>query len=143
MKPVNEVPKIVGWAADIYKKLNVSAEKLEEAKEQLKAGAEEFYKDYDAATDQKILVEMLRLYNQNLTPDWIPEEVQLANRKKGIEAYVQTLFSKSILADQENTMKLIAQATPDTYKKLEKDPGLPSIAFDEYFLCAKYISRIS
>ena len=66
---------------------------------------------------------MLRLYNQNLTPDWIPEEVQLANRKKGIEAYVQTLFSKSILADQENTMKLIAQATPDTYKKLEKDPA--------------------
>ena len=115
--------EIVGWAADIYKKLNVSAEKLEEAKEQLKAGAEEFYKDYDAATDQKILVEMLRLYNQNLTPDWIPEEVQLANRKKGIEAYVQTLFSKSILADQENTMKLIAQATPDTYKKLEKDPA--------------------
>lgn len=104
--------EIVGWAADIYKKLNVSAEKLEEAKEQLKAGAEEFYKDYDAATDQKILVEMLRLYNQNLTPDWIPEEVQLANRKKGIEAYVQTLFSKSILADQENTMELIAQATP-------------------------------
>ena len=115
--------EIVGWAADIYKKLNVSAEKLEEAKEQLKAGAEEFYKDYDAATDQKILVEMLRLYNQNLTPDWIPEEVQLANRKKGIEAYVQTLFSKSILADQENTMELIAQATPDTYKKLEKDPA--------------------
>ena len=49
--------------------------------------------------------------------------MQLANRKKGIEAYVQTLFSKSILADQENTMKLIAQATPDTYKKLEKDPA--------------------
>ncbi len=85
---------------------------------------------------------MLRLYNQNLTPDWIPEEVQLANRKKGIEAYVQTLFSKSILADQENTMKLIAQATPDTIKVRERS-GLPSIAFDEYFLCAKYISRIS
>ena len=96
MKPVNEVPRSLAGQPIFIKKLNVSAEKLEEAKEQLKAGAEEFYKDYDAATDQKILVEMLRLYNQNLTPDWIPEEVQLANRKKGIEAYVQNAFSLNL-----------------------------------------------
>ena len=51
-------------------------------KEKLKAQAGQFYKNYDPATDERILVEMLRLYNQKLEPEWIPAEVIEAGKTK-------------------------------------------------------------
>lgn len=115
--------EIVAWANSVYTALKNNTQDWERTKEQLTSAAREFYKDYDVATDRKILVEMLQLYNRNLTPEWIPEEVQAAARKKGISAYADALYDKSLFANEEDVLKMIEQATPETYKKLEKDPA--------------------
>lgn len=123
---VNEAGKrgaeIVGWSAQVHHFLkNNPAD--EQTKKELLMRAEEYYKDYDAATDEKILVEMLKLYNQNLSPEWVPEEVKKAASKKGIAEYAAAVFKKSILAEQENLVKLVTNIQSDSYKKIEKDPA--------------------
>lgn len=115
--------EIVNWASTVYKTMKIASEDIDQYKEKLKADATEFYKDYDPATDQKILTEMLKLYNKNLDAGWIPVEVQLATRKKGVEEYVKVLFKKSIFADQKTLEEWIENANINTWKKLEKDPA--------------------
>lgn len=58
--------------------------KKQSSKESLKKQADKFYKNYDPATDEKILAEMLRLYNRNLTPEWIPSAVIEAGKSRGL-----------------------------------------------------------
>lgn len=117
--------EIVGWAASLMKHLESGdfAENIEAGRQKLRQAAEEYYKDYDSDTDRKILVELLKLYNRNLPQEWIPEEVRKAAEKKGIEAYAETLFKKSLLADSTALYGFIAQSTAESYKKLEKDPA--------------------
>lgn len=122
---VNEAGKrgaeIVGWSAVVHK--NMNAAKTDGLKQELKEAATAYYKDYDVATDRKILVEMLKLYNQNLPEEWIPEEVRKAAGKKGIEAYVNQLFKKSVLTDEQKFTEFLEQSQAAAYKKLEKDPA--------------------
>ena len=128
--------EIIGWSASVSNLLK-SKEKLqdiEKLRSDLKSASMAFYKNYDLATDKKILVEMLKLYSQNLPMEWIPTEIQKAS-KKGIEKYVDHLFSNSIFADQEALEKLMNKVDQETYKKLKKDPALVLFAsIDQLYL---------
>ncbi len=117
--------EIVGWAASVRNVLARKdfAENQDTYKQNIKSSAETYYKDYDVETDKKILVEMLKLYNQNLTLEWIPEEVQKANASKGIEVYVENLFKKSIFADLVSLNEFIDKSDAKSYQKLDKDPA--------------------
>lgn len=117
--------EIIGWAASVMRQLKRTgfAEDLELNRQKLRTAAEEYYKDYDVETDKKILVEMLKLYNRNLSEEWIPEEVRKAAGKKGIEAYVENLFKKSLFADTAALFDFIDNSQAESYKKLEKDPA--------------------
>lgn len=117
--------EIVGWSASVNKALAKDdfAANKEQYKEKLMSAAREYYKDYDATTDKRILVEMLKLYNQNLPKEWIPLEVQAAAGKKGIEAYVENLFAKSVFADEKTFSEFIDNCNSESYKKVEKDPA--------------------
>lgn len=115
--------EIVGWSAKVHKILSSKdfGADTEKVKKQLKEVASAYYKDYDAATDQKILVEMLKLYNRNLPQEWIPEEVRKANRQKGEEAYVEALFGKSVLANEQKFYRFVDQSNAKSYQKIEKE----------------------
>ncbi len=115
--------EIVGWATEVYNALKKASSDPGKTQEELRNAQQEFYKDYDAATDRKILVEMLKLYNKNLSSAWIPEEVRIAVQKKGIEAYADHLFEKSVFANQQRLQALVEKVDAQTYKKLEKDPA--------------------
>lgn len=117
--------EIVGWSASVYKALKHKSfsEDTESARKKLLEATAEFYKDYDVETDKRILVEMLKLYNRNLSQEWIPSEVKAANGKKGVERYVENLFNKSLLADPNDLTAFIERSNADSYQKLEKDPA--------------------
>ena len=57
---------------------------------------------------------MLKLYNRNLPQEWIPEEVRKANRQKGEEAYVEALFGKSVLANEQKFYRFVDQTKSKT-----------------------------
>lgn len=121
--------EILDWGSTVYKMMQNSTP---ETRKKLKKKAKEFYKDYDVATDRKILVEMLRLYNQNLPQEWIPEEV-LHAKKQGIEKYAEAVFAKSVLTDSLKLTELIEKGSVQAYRKLVNDPVLKlNFSMDEF-----------
>lgn len=91
-------------------------------KDSLKTVAENFYKNYDGTTDGKILSEMLRLYNENLSAEWISLEVAKASMKKNYPAYASELFEKSIFTNPERFAVFINKLNENSIRRIEKDP---------------------
>lgn len=128
---VNEAGKrgaeIVGFASygfNAARNFEKATDK-EAYKEGMKRYAADFYKDYDAVTDERILVEMLNLYNRNLPQEWIPVEVAAAAKKgKGdCTGYVRELFKKSVFANPERLNAFIENMDAKSFEKLQKDPA--------------------
>jgi len=109
-------------ASDQYDKAEDKAVYLKALQQRVEA----FYKDYDGGSDQQIMAEMLRLYNESrLDARWMPACLRLTANQltdEGIAKHVEKLFSKSIFSDQAKVMAFLADFTPKSMKKLEKDP---------------------
>jgi len=94
--------------------------KIDAAAEELRSSLGEYFKDYDANTDQKVAGAMLKLYAANVNPRYIPGFFQeIGSKYKGnFDAYAQKLFEKSIFANQA---KLESFLNKPSRKILDKD----------------------
>ena len=94
--------------------------KIDAAAEELRSSLGEYFKDYDANTDQKVAGAMLKLYAENVNPRYIPGFFQeIGSKYKGnFDAYAQKLFEKSIFANQA---KLESFLNKPSRKILDKD----------------------
>ncbi|MDR1757170.1 MAG: S46 family peptidase [Culturomica sp.] len=83
-----------------------------------------FFKNYDAATDQKILSEMLKLYDRQLPNEWKPEAVKESGQKGGYDAYAAHLFHQSFFTDSTRLLACLERwkGVP-LQEKLKKDPA--------------------
>ncbi len=95
-------------------------EALQSGIARLKGRLDEFYKDYDAATDEKVAAALLKIYNDKVNPKYYPAFFREVKEKyKGdFAAYVSRIYSKSIFTD-ENRLKAFLE-NPKV-KTLEKD----------------------
>ncbi len=96
-------------------------EALDEVIKGMKEQAEDFFKDYHAETDKKVMTAMIELLLEDVEMDYLPEFVQEVQTKyKGdAEKYVDKYFAKSMMVDQE---RLNAFLDNPKIRKLEKDP---------------------
>ena len=101
-------------------------EDKDKLKQSLKDYVEAFYKDYDVATDQQILTEMLKLYNNEEVGDqWIPSVVRLSPKYAKNNAYDRfdaDIFKKSLFTNKEQLLSFIDHLSAKSIEKLEKDP---------------------
>jgi len=95
-------------------------------KQALKDHVETFYKDYDVTTDQRILTEMLALYNNEEVGDqWIPEVVRLSPKyakNKAYDRFAADMFKKSLFTNKEQLLSFIDHLSAKSIEKLKKDP---------------------
>ena len=114
----------------------------EQLKTSLKNYVEAFYKDYDVTTDQRILTEMFKLYNNEEVGDqWIPSVVRLSPKYAKLNApdrYAADLFKKSIFTHKDDLLKFIDNLSEKSIAKIEKDPIL-GVATGIYTLYADKI----
>lgn len=105
----------------------VNQEALDAVVAGLKESAADFYKDYHAPTDKKIMAAMLTLLLDDVEPQYLPEFVNQVNTKyKGnVEKYVDKYFDKSIIVDQERFNEFLEDPS---LKKLEKDPTYMAVS---------------
>ncbi|WP_372775021.1 S46 family peptidase [Mangrovibacterium sp.] len=89
--------------------------------ERIRANFEDFYKDFDAATDEKVAAALIEVYKKHVDPAYYPTFFYEINKKyKGdIQAYTAALYSKTFLAD---SAKLNAFLEKPNLKAIEKDP---------------------
>jgi hypothetical protein len=68
-----------------------------------------FSKNYDAATDQKIVRAMLKMVKKELAPQYLPEIFSIINDKYhgDIDLYVNDLYAKSIFTTAEGVEKFL------------------------------------
>lgn len=94
--------------------------KIDTAVAELRSSLDEYFKDYDAPTDQKVAGTLLQLYAKNVHPHYIPGFFEEIGRKyKGdFNAYTKKMFSNTIFADKA---KMESFLNKPTRKALDKD----------------------
>ncbi len=110
-------------ASPLYRILGQNKKEPELAdviKNRLTDELESHFKDYDAETDMKIAASLMKLYNENIAPEYQPEFFAEVRKKyKGnFEKYAEKMFKRTIF-DNENEFKQFLDH-PDL-KELEKD----------------------
>jgi hypothetical protein len=102
-------------------KADRNSEHVSLASERVKGGLDEFFKDYDSETDQKIAAALFRLYQENVAPQYHPPFFRTVKTKYGNDfgKYTKELYDKSIFGSQERLVKFFEAPKA---KVLEKDP---------------------
>ena len=87
--------------------------------EHLKEAGKAFYKDYYPETDRKVLTALSKLYYETIEERFHPEFYNTINKKfKGDYAkYANTIFAKSIFANEENFNAFLAKPKLKTLNK--------------------------
>lgn len=95
---------------------------IQKLTEQTRAGLSDFFKDYSIATDKKVTAAMLKLYAENVSPDYYPEflKVAIAKSKGDFTKYVDNLYKKSFLVDRAKAEAFLKKPTSAGFMK---DPG--------------------
>ena len=98
------------------------AAKVSAAVARVQAAAEEFWKDYNPATDEKVTATMFRMIHQDVERDLQPPVMTTIEKKyKGnFDAWARAMFSTSILTDKARLDAFLAKPT---LKALDKDLG--------------------
>jgi len=83
----------------------------------------EFYKDYDAATDEKLLASLTQIYIEKVNPKYYPEFVKTIKGKYNgdYNKWASDLFRKSIFDNEEMVSELLSNPKKS---KLANDPAL-------------------
>jgi len=132
-----EIFSFAAKSASLYAALKgTDKDKIGAASESLRANLGEYFKDYDANTDKKIVGTLLKIYSEKVSPRYIPGFFQeIKSKYRGdFNAYAEKLFSKTIFADQA---RIEAFLDKPSAKVLDKDPAfiaMRSIFETEFFI---------
>jgi hypothetical protein len=95
-------------------------EKVNEMVAEIKASMDDYFKNYNAPTDEKLLGAMLGMYYKNVPADQQPEYVkEIAKKyKDDFNAYAQKVFETSYFVSPEKVTELLEKPS---LKKIEND----------------------
>ena len=110
---------------DLLEKPEENKEKIERITSSMKSSMDDYFKDYDAATDQKVVGALLKLYADKTVPQYHPAFFSTIQKKyKGDYAkYAEKLFKSSVFDSKE---ELAAFLEKPTLKALRKDMAVSS-----------------
>lgn len=119
--------------AEMLKSPEANKEKIARVVERMKQRMSDYFKDYDAATDQKIVAALLEIYAEKNAKEFQPDFFAEIDKKyKGdYEKYAEKMFRKTVF---DNADELSAFLDNPTLKALNKDMAFVAAkqAFDEY-----------
>ncbi|WP_321296108.1 S46 family peptidase [Marinifilum fragile] len=100
------------------------SEKVQPELDKLKEESAKFFKNFNLPTEKKLLAATLKMYSENLSDEFLPEEIKNIKQKyKGdFEAFAEKAFAKSIFASQSKLDQFIDNYKVSQAKKLSKDP---------------------
>jgi hypothetical protein len=95
--------------------------------------AEGFYKDYNEATEKKVMKAMLKLYREDISSKFHPDFYLTVDKKfkSSTDLYVDNLFGKSVFANETKLNAFL------------ENPVLKTIQNDPVYLTGSSVTRIS
>lgn len=96
------------------------ADQIAATKERLSGLCDDFFKDYDMATDRDLFINLMTKYQTDIAPENLPSFFEnVDNKYKGsIERYATKMYAKSFLVNEESARNFIANPSE---KALNKD----------------------
>ena len=94
-------------------------ERLNRAAERIKDGLDRYFKDYDAATDQKLVAALMKLYSDNVDARFHPSifgEVQ-KKYKGDFSKFTKKMFAKSVFTDRARMEEFLENPKEKVFKK--------------------------
>ncbi len=87
--------------------------------ESFKATSDEFFRDYDQATEKDVLSELTKLYRANIPLADRPEWMNVIDKKfKGnVDAFIKKMFASSFLVSKEKLEAFLAKPNQKVYDK--------------------------
>ncbi len=116
-----EIFAFASSTSSLYEALrSTDKDKINVAVEEVRSSLDEYFKDYDAVTDQKVAAALLQLYAKKVNPRYIPGFFEEIGRKyKGdFNAYTKKMFSNTVFADKA---KMESFLNKPSRKILDKD----------------------
>jgi hypothetical protein len=117
--------ELMSFSSDIFEYedslFSGNEEEVKKAVADFKDIARDFYKDYNASTDQKVSKTMFKIFAENVDKKYQPEIFNTieAKYKNNYIKFIDEMFAKSIFTD---STKLWAFLEKPSAKKLAKDP---------------------
>ena len=104
---------------DLLEKPEENKERVERVTLGMKSHLEEFYKDYDAATDEKVAAALLKIYADNNGQQFHPDFFAEVEKKyKGDFAkYTEKMYAKSIFTDEKRMNDFLENPSIKALKK--------------------------
>jgi len=102
-------------------KADKNSERINLASERVKSGLDEFFKDYDSETDQKIAGALFKIYAENVSSQYHPPFFKLIKSKynNDFDKYTKEMYAKSVFGSHERLEKFF---NAPKAKVLENDP---------------------
>ncbi|MDD2529210.1 MAG: S46 family peptidase [Lentimicrobiaceae bacterium] len=100
-------------------KTDLKGEALQEQLAPFYAMGEEQFKDYNPATEQKIVAKILELYKRDIPANELPDIFNYIDKKfKGdVNRFAEKLFETSVLATRQNYEAFLAKPSLKTFEK--------------------------
>jgi hypothetical protein len=102
-------------------KADKNSERTKNASERIKNGLDEFFRDYDSETDQKISAALFKIYEENVAPQYYPPFFRTVKAKynDNFEEFTKEVYAKSVFGSRERLEKFFNSPKA---KVLENDP---------------------
>ncbi len=126
-----EIFSIANQSRSLYEALSAGdKEKINESAERMRVASTNFFKDYNLATDQKVVKAMLKMFMEDIHLEYQPEYLKTIKEKykSNWAKFTDQIFARSIFADET---KLNAFLDNPSKKVLDKDPAFQA-AFSTY-----------
>lgn len=122
MRSGTEILSFAYNAERLEKALKDNKEKtIKSVTDALRENAEDFFKNYDAATDQKVFAAMMRRYKADIDPKYYPSFFKDVEKKyKGdFDLFAAKLFKSSLFVNKDTYLDFLEKPT---LKALQADP---------------------
>ncbi len=123
-------------------------EEFEVARNEIINRANGFYKNYNLETDKKLFMAVMKMYGDNLEPNWqAPAYIEIKDACNGdFSKLADDIYDKSVFTDEERFISFLNNFNKSSLKKLKKDPLYRLAVSASEFLAANVrndLSRIS
>lgn len=104
---------------ELLKKPEENKEKIERLAGAIKAGMDNYFKDYDAATDRKVIATLFKLYGERNAQQYQPAIYATIQKKyKGdYNKFAKALFENTVFDSKEELSAFLANPTAKALKK--------------------------
>lgn len=105
--------------ADMLEKPKENSDRINRVVERMKSQAESYFKDYDAATDEKIAAALMEIYAEKNSTQFQPAFfAEIQKKYKGdYQKFAAKMFQKSVFDNQEELMAFLDNPSAKALKK--------------------------